>query len=121
MEAKSINCSGRCRARRRRAATLVEVVAGLALMATLLVALLLVHGRSTRQAAAAERRLQAVAAADALLAEWWPSPATFPRSSSGWVDRGGTDFSWRTRLVANGEAERLGAAVVRLEVLDERA
>jgi hypothetical protein len=98
--------------------TLVEAVAGLALLATLLAGLLLAKGRYTRQAALAERRLQAVAAADALLARWWREPARFPRVASGAVDD--QDFSWRTRVVENRPLEELAAQVVRLEVLEDR-
>ena len=100
--------------------TLVEVVGGLGLLATLLVALLLAKARYTHQAAAADRRLQAVAAADALLAGWHQEPRSLVRAGSG-VVVGGGEFSWRTEGVVNGSVAELGAAVVRLEILDERS
>ena len=65
---------------RRPAMTLVEVVGGLALLATLLVAALLAQGRYMRQAASADRRLQAVTAADALLTSWRLDPRSLPHS-----------------------------------------
>jgi hypothetical protein len=100
--------------------TLVEVVAALAMLGTLLVAVLLARAGYVRQAAAADRRLQAVAAADALLAAWHRDPASLPRSGSGMV-AGDGQFSWRTRAVANPDAAALGADTLRLEVLDDRA
>ena len=50
--------------------TLVEVVAGLALLGSVLVALLLARAAYLRQWARADRQLQAVAAADELLTVW---------------------------------------------------
>jgi hypothetical protein len=103
--------------RRRRSAglTLVEVVAGLALLSTLLVAVLTTKARVTRQWANAQRRLDATAAADRLLATWWQDVERFPRQSSGRV-AGDGQLRWRTRPVRNDSVESLGASVVRLEV-----
>jgi len=99
--------------------TLVEVVGALGLLATLLVALLLARVRYTHQAALAERRLQAVAAAEALLATWHQDPRSLPRAGSGAVP-GERQFSWRTQSVPSPAVNELGAATVRLEILDDR-
>jgi hypothetical protein len=99
--------------------TLVEVVGALGLLATLLVALLLARVRYTHQAALAERRLQAVAAAEALLATWHQDPRSLPRAGGGAV-AGERQFLWRTQSALNGAVNELGAAVVRLEILDDR-
>jgi hypothetical protein len=99
--------------------TLVEVIAGMALLASVLVAMLLARAGYMRQTARANRRLEAVAAADALLTAWHRDPATLHPGSGGPV-AGDGQLAWRTRLVASAEAESLGARVVRLEVLDER-
>jgi hypothetical protein len=104
---------------RRSGLTLVEVVAGLALLATLLVAVLGTKARVTRQWAHANRKLEAVAAADRLLAAWWATPATFPRKNSGSVP-GDAGLNWRTTPVGNDAVRPLGASVVRLEIVDER-
>lgn len=101
------------------AMTLVEVVAGLALLASLLVAVLLAKSAYARQSARAVRRIQAVAAADALLSAWHREPGVLPADGSGVVPGDG-QFAWRTRVVPNADAEMMGARVVRLEVLDER-
>jgi hypothetical protein len=101
--------------------TLLEVVAGLALLASLLAALVMAKARYARQAAAADRRVEAVAAADALLAGWHQDPRSLPRdfSGSGAVP-GDRRLAWQMRPVANAGVEELGGRVVRLEVLDER-
>jgi hypothetical protein len=101
--------------------TLLEVVAGLALLASLLGALVMAKARYVRQAAAADRRVEAVAAADELLAGWHQNPRSLPRelSGSGAVS-GDRRLAWRLRPVANAGVEELGGRVVRLEVLDER-
>lgn len=96
--------------------TLVEVIGGLALLATLLVALLLARGRYTHQAALADRRLVAVAAADQLLTSWHQDPSTLVRGGVGTID----GLGWRTQLVNNPGVNALDAQVVRLEILDNR-
>ena len=95
--------------------TLIEVLAGTALLAGILVGLLSVKARCARQWTQANRRLAAAAAADALLSRWWQEPATLPRSGEGPVD-GNSELVWRTRLVPNAEVEALGASTVRLEL-----
>jgi type II secretory pathway pseudopilin PulG len=97
--------------------TLVEVVLGLVLLATLLVAVLLTRARFVRQTASAQRRAAAVVAADELLSEWWGDRKKFPVDAEGAVkDR--PELAWRTRLVADETAQSLGGRVVALEMLD---
>ena len=101
--------------------TLLEVVAGLALLASLLGAVVMAKARHARQAAAADRKLQAVRAADELLAGWHQNPRTLPPGFSGaGVVPGEARLAWRLRPVSNGGIEQLGGRVVRLEILDER-
>ena len=96
------------------------MVAGLALLSTLLVAVLTTRAKVTRQWAAAERRLRATEAADALLTAWWQDVKTFPRRASGAVPGDGR-MRWRTEVVPNELADRLEATVVRLEVFGDPA
>src|SRR5687768_12235907 len=103
-----------------RGMTLIEVVAGLALMATLLVALLQAKVGHARQTNVAERKLAAVAIADRLLSEWWRAPEKFPIETTGRV-RSDPRFAWRTALVPNPTTERLDMDVVRLEIIDLQA
>ncbi len=103
------------RSRHRPGLTLVEVVAGLALMATLLVSVLVIKARLTHSMAAAEARSRAVTAANAMLTDWWATPATFPVGRSGVVP-GYPGLNWQTRVVPNPAAERLVSRIVRLDI-----
>lgn len=103
------------RRRRARGLTLIEVVAGLALLSTLLVAVLTTKAKLTRQWSHAQQRLRATEAADALLTAWWQEPKTFPRQAEGLV-YGEPGLRWRTTVVPNEPVNRLNASVVRLEV-----
>jgi hypothetical protein len=96
--------------------TLMEVVAGLALLATLTGSLLEVKARVVRQNRLAEQKRAAVAAADQLLAGWWADLKNFPRSAAGTTAAG---FAWRTQIVPNPAAQSVGGQVVRLEVSDD--
>ena len=108
------------RTRARRATTLVEVLLGLVLLATLLVWILTARTRAARQTAVARARENASRSADRLLTRWWADPAFFPRSAAG-VMPDAPQFTWRTRVVDNPSARSLGASVVRLEVRDSDA
>lgn len=95
--------------------TLVEVVAGLALLGSLLVSLLLAKVGLARQRVEAENRLAAVAAADALLAEWAASDQPVPRHALGHTGTGNR-FSWTTRIVRLKQVADLSMEVIRLEL-----
>jgi prepilin-type N-terminal cleavage/methylation domain-containing protein len=97
----------------RRGMTLVEVVAGLALMATLMASLLSIKSRLIRDLAQSDRRHAALRDADQLLSTWWKTPATFPRGAVGSTPDG---LSWRTQVIPNPQVQSAGAQVVRLEV-----
>jgi hypothetical protein len=96
--------------------TLVEVVAGLVLLATVFAAVAVARGRFVRQWSDADRQLRATRAADALLAGWLGGPPGMVpvRGSGPLADADG--FRWQTRPVRESAAERLEAQVVRLEV-----
>ena len=100
--------------------TLIEVIAGLVVLATLVCALTIARGRFMRQWESAQRRTQAVEAMDRMLAGWIggagaedaiPVPA---RGTLAGVD----GCAWRTQWVGDAGAMRVGAGVVRVEVLD---
>ncbi len=111
---KSNRCSSLSRG---RGLTLIEVVAGLALMSSILVAVLFLKSRYARQQALADHHLQSLAAADALLSVWWQTPAKFPRQGSGAVASHPT-LGWQTRTLPNPELARLGCQIIRLEITD---
>ena len=103
---------------RGRGLTLIEVVAGLALMSSILVAVLFLKSRYARQQALADHHLQSLAAADALLSAWWQTPAKFPRQGSGSIGSQPT-LGWRTKPLPNSELTRLGCQIIRLEITDQ--
>lgn len=107
----------RCRPASRRGLTLIEVLAALAIISMLLAGVATTRSRLVRQWGAADRTLAAVAAADALLAEW-VRDGQLPRETAG--EWGATGLAWRIGAVSNETAEALGAEVVRLEVFELR-
>jgi hypothetical protein len=86
-------------------------------MATVIVALLLAKAQSARQSAIAARRLEAISATDKLLQAWWAHPDRIPRRSVGAI-ADARDMSWRTTRIASTDLRRLGAEIVRVEVVD---
>ena len=100
---------------RSRGVTLIEVTAGLAVMSTLLVSVLIASAKLRTQAALAEVRVEACEVADGLLKEWWPEKDELPRNGEG-VASGRRTWVWRTRPVASEDAETLGGEVIALEI-----
>jgi hypothetical protein len=100
---------------RRPAATLVELLAGLALLSLLLSGMLMMRARLIHQRAGADARLRAIAAADELLSTWNANPATFPRSNFG--PCADPHFTWTTRIVPNTAAATIAVQIIRLEIV----
>ena len=96
--------------------TLIEVVAGLAILGTLLASLVVARSRYLMQWALAGRKEQAVVAADRLLSSWWAAPDKWPRHGEG--DLPQTKMRWRTSILDNPVAKDLDAQVVRLEIFE---
>lgn len=100
---------------RARGLTLIEVVAAVAILGTILVSVVLAKARHTRQLARAQHTSAAVAAADELITRWWSDGRRVPIDESGAVaDRAG--LTWRTRTLDETGASRLGGRVVRVEL-----
>src|SRR5688572_15241286 len=91
---------------RARGMTLIEVLAGVALLGSLLVGVVLARGRYIRQWTTAQHRLEAVQAADALLNQWWASEDSVPRSGMGSCGER-RSLRWQTRLIESEEGEDL--------------
>lgn len=117
----------------KRGLTLLEVVVALGLVATLLVTMLVAHGRLTRQQRRAERQTEAIAAADQLLASWMAtSPMVIParrgiieepserRVTSQIVGQplARPPLEWQIQPVAMETATIPGTQVLRLEVFE---
>jgi type II secretory pathway pseudopilin PulG len=87
-------CHPIARSPARRAITLVEVVVGLSLMATLLTGILVVAGRFEKQRRISQNKLPAIEILDQLLAEFFSKG--FPiLSSEGIID---TDREWHWKV-----------------------
>jgi prepilin-type N-terminal cleavage/methylation domain-containing protein len=104
--------------RNRRGTTLVEVIAALVILGTILSALLIARGRFARQELIAQRRLDAAHALDQLVNRWMTGPASaVPVQSSGALSDSSSQ-TWRTHLIPNPAATKLGSRVVRVDVID---
>lgn len=100
----------------RRGLTLIEVLASLAILATLLWGVLTAKNRATHQALRAEQRLAAVTIADHLLGQWW-SNGSVPVPSEGGVPEH-PSWRWHTRVVARSSVAAWGAHVGELRIVD---
>ncbi len=100
---------------KRAGLSLVEVVAAIVILGTILVGVVLAKARHTRQLAIAQQQQVAVRAADELLSGWWVSREGVPREGRGQLATQ-PGMVWETKVVENAEVQRLGARVVRLEV-----
>ncbi|MDB5290918.1 MAG: hypothetical protein JWL69_2159 [Phycisphaerales bacterium] len=101
--------------------TLVEVLAALVLLGTILTSLTIARGRFLRQWAVADRRLRATRAVDAMLSQWIAgSPDAVPAPGRGLLEDV-PNTMWRTRRIQSAAARGLGAVIVRLEVWETGA
>ncbi len=112
MRRKSTTCS---RCSHRAGLTLIEVVAAIAILGTILVGIVLAKSRHTRQLALSQRRAQAVLIADELITNWWISEDGVPVNQSGRIEDDPT-LRWQTRTVTNRPLNALGVRVVRVEL-----
>src|SRR5882672_678909 len=84
-----------------RAATLIEALAGLVVLGTLLVSITIARGRFVRQRALAEQKIAAATAVDALVSKWMAgSGSAIPLSDAGPL-YGLPSHTWRTRVIEN--------------------
>jgi len=98
----------------RRAFTLLELVVGLALLATLVVGTLLALRLHQRQIASAERKIAAVAALDQLVASWYLAEQ-IPSNASGTTGPQ-NEWSWQAVIVQRRQIGPRGFAVVRVSL-----
>jgi type II secretory pathway pseudopilin PulG len=100
----------------RPAFTLVEVVASLMLLGTLLVGILTAHRRHSEQVRGAKERLAAVAAAERLL-EAWRADGVWGATSTSGTFKDNSEFAWRWTITTPSELRRVGVAKGRLEII----
>jgi hypothetical protein len=98
--------------------TLIELLAGLVVLGTVLASISLARGRFLRQWSEAEQRMQATRVVDRMLADWLGGPADrVPVPGQGTL-LGMKQHVWRTTPRRDRAVEDLGAMVVRLEVFE---
>jgi hypothetical protein len=100
--------------------TLIEVVAGMALLGGLLSGVLVAYGRHVCQVRRAQLRIEAATAADRLLAGWFSGAEDGVRRHGSGRVPGKTRLRWRTHLLEDARVEgATGIQVVRLEIFEE--
>jgi len=104
---------------RRAGLTLIEVIAAIAILGTLLVGIVLAKSRHTQQIALTQRQNDAVRAADELIASWWVAEQGFPIGQWGALADDPT-MVWETEIVRNAEVDDMGARVLRLQLSEAR-
>lgn len=106
----------------RAAFTLLEVVVGLLLMATVLVGSLLSFSAHRKQRRVAESKIVAVGLADEWLTRWSASPEGIPSAGGGPI-AGKPSWFWQTSIVGTAAPAGVPLRVIRFqifEVTDER-
>jgi type II secretory pathway pseudopilin PulG len=97
--------------------TLIEVVAALVILGTVLASLVVARARYLHQWALATRRQEAVMIANSLLSAWWGQSAQLPQHAGGELpDR---HLRWQTRTVDDAPIASLGVVTIRLEVFED--
>ena len=106
--------------RPRKGLTLVEVIAGLALMASLLSTMVVAYSAHLRQHRNAQRKVLAVELLDRKLEEWRRTSQPIPVPAEGdFLDK--PEFHWRSELVPNSTLHQFFGEVVRIEVREKQA
>jgi prepilin-type N-terminal cleavage/methylation domain-containing protein len=102
----------------RRGFTLIEVVAGLILMATIMSTAMVAFNRHRKQAMASQRILVASQLADATLQQLSELDEGVPESSSGIV-AGQPTWRWQTQWIGLAKPAEVDAAVIRFTIQQE--
>jgi type II secretory pathway pseudopilin PulG len=110
-----VTSEGSCERCDRRALTLVEVIAGLALLATLLAAVLVAFGIHAGQIRLARDRMTAIGVADRLLSDW-SSQNAIPAVGTEKSLSDTVDWGWRLASIESSELAQQGLSSIRLEV-----
>jgi type II secretory pathway pseudopilin PulG len=92
---------------------LIEVLAGLAITGSVLVAILLAQARFAAQMGRAQAKQEAVVVAEQLLEGWWSDLEHFPIDARG---AAGGPWEWETQAVAHPELATVGLKQVRIMI-----
>ena len=115
MSKRSITSSARCR---HRGVTLIEALAGLVILGTLLAGVTTARSRANEQYAQSQQRLAASRALDALIAQWYASPtSTVPLNAHGALPQA-QHLQWRTTTRSDAATTPIHAVIARVEVFD---
>ena len=98
--------------------TLIEVLAGLAILGAVLASLSIARGRLLRQWADADKKLAATRIVDSMMSDWLSRPPSAVPVPGQGATQGMPNTIWRTRWLNEPLANELRARAVRLEVLD---
>ncbi|MFK8113467.1 MAG: type II secretion system protein [Rubripirellula sp.] len=101
----------------RPAFTLIEVVVGVTLLASVLVSSILAFGAHHRQTRIAEAKLAAVAVADELMNTFISQPDGIPNAARG-VIAGRPGWLWQTRMVGTARPAGVLMQVIQLQVIE---
>ena len=104
-----------CRCKSRSAFTLLEVVVGLTLMASVLVSSLLAFSAHQKQRRLADAKIVAVRLADQLLTDLSVSRGGIPEVGGG-IIAGSPNWFWRTSIVGTASPAGIPVKVIRFEV-----
>jgi len=100
--------------------TLVEVVAGMTLLASLATGMLLAFGAHQKQLRRAEHRIDAIAIADQLLGQWYSGQQNIPRNRWGRVVANQERWVWTTRTIELATVGAMPVERIRVEIHRER-
>lgn len=100
---------------RRRGMTLIEVVAAVVILGTILAAIMVARAKHVRQLAEARDLERVVEVADELIGRWWLSEEGPPVNGRGSASADG-QIVWRTYWVSDPGVRTLGGRVLRVEV-----
>lgn len=108
--------SARC-----RGLTLVELLAGLVVLGTLLTMVVAARGRFVEQWADAEKKLAATRELETLVTSWIDLPVSMPRVPNEGPLTSVSTHRWRTQYIADPAASDLFTRIVRVEVVPTRS
>lgn len=97
---------------------MIEVLATLVLLSTLLVGALLASVRHGEQIRQSHLRREMTRLADKMLFAWFQEPNGIPRQRRGEIE-GYDNIFWQTRPVRGRQHPKLGIEVVRFEIVDK--
>ena len=107
-------------ANQSRGFTLIEVVVGLTLMATIVVAAILAFSAHQKQIRQARSKIAALQIADNLLSRMSASRAGIPPFASGTIPEH-PNWTWRTRVTKETTLAQIPLRIIQLQIIEQQA